>query len=133
MLRYRRRRGWKSHVRIWTVPLIAMLCVAGFLYSEDDFQRRKQATWITSTAIAEDTRLRPIARFSLEYGSKPLYEVDVLASYTEQGQPHQDWLPLSESPQNEIQARAQANALKRRQCFVRWDPANPTQKLVELK
>jgi hypothetical protein len=122
-----------SYVRIWTPPLIALFCVLFFLYEEHAFNRHKQTSWTTAPAVVEDTRLRPIARFALQYGSKPLYETDVLATYTVNGTPHKDWLPLSESPKPGKDAQAEATALKGKQCFVRWDPATPDQKIVELR
>lgn len=133
MPRYRRPRSWKSRVRIWTPPVIAALCVIFFLYEEHAFNHHKQTSWTTSTAIAQDTRLRPLARFALQYGSKPLYEIDVLASYAVEGTPHQDWLPLSQSPQPDQEAHTEAAALKGRSCVVRWDPQTPDRKIVELR
>jgi hypothetical protein len=36
------------------------------------------------------------------------------------------------SSQPELEARNQAALLKGRQCLVRWDPAHPGQKVVEI-
>ncbi|SEG05017.1 hypothetical protein SAMN05421819_1815 [Bryocella elongata] len=133
MPRYSRPRSWKSHVRIWTPPVLALLCIGFFVYQEHAYKHRQLTSWTTTNATADDVRLQPVSRFALEYGSKPLYETYVLASYTVNGAPHKDWLPLSESPKADKAAHAEADAIKGKQCFVRWDPATPDQKIVELQ
>jgi hypothetical protein len=82
MPRYARRRSVKSIIRIAIIPAIALFCIIGLFYAEHTFKQRQRTTWTTVDATAEDTRVRPIARFALEYGSKDLYEIDVLVTYS---------------------------------------------------
>jgi hypothetical protein len=131
MPRYAKRRTLKSIIRIWIIPVLALACIGGFFYEEHSFKRQHQ-TWTTVAAVAEDTRLHPIARYALEYGSKDLYTVDVLATYSFNDVPQKDWIPLSESPKTLDEAKSQAASLKGKQCLVRWDPSAPDQKIAEL-
>jgi len=130
MPRYTRRRSLKSIIRIAVIPTIALLCIIGLFYAEHTFKKRQQ-TWTTVEATAEDTRVRPMARFALEYGSKDLYEIDVLATYTSNGTSHQDWVPFSEKPKPLNEAKPEAAALKGKPLLLRWDPAVPDQKLAD--
>src|SRR5436309_2825270 len=98
MTRYARPRSVKSIIRIAIIPALALLCIIGLFYAEHTFKHRQRTTWTTVDATAEDTRVRPMARFALEYGSKDLYEIDVLVAYTSNGTSHQDWVPFSEKP-----------------------------------
>ena len=120
-----------SIIRIWIIPVLALACICGILYEEHSF-KRQQKIWTTVAAVAEDTRLHPISRYALEYGSKDLYEVDVLATYSFNGAPQKDWIPLSEPAKSLDEAKSQAASLKGKQCLVRWDPSAPEQKVVEL-
>ena len=126
-----KRRSLKSIIRIWIIPVLALACIGGFFYEEHSFKRQQQ-TWTTVAAFAEDTRLHPIARYALEYGSKDLYEIDVLAIYSFNGMAQKDWIPLSQPPKSLNEAKSQAASLKGKQCLVRWDPSAPEQKVAEL-
>ena len=135
MLRYsKRRRGWKSIVRIVAIPAVALACVIGLLYEELAFRHRQKTTWTNVAATIEQTRLHPIARYALEYGNKnDLYEIDVLASYSANGVQHEEWAPLSQSPKPLAESQSLLPSLKGKQCTIRWDPASPDQKFVELR
>jgi hypothetical protein len=133
MQRYsKRRRSWKSLARIALVPLLALACISGLLYEDHSFKHRQKTTWTSVPATIDQTRLHPIARYALQYGSKDLYDVDVLASYSANGVQHEDWVPLDESPKSLAAAQAMAPLLKGKQCLVRWDPASPDQKIADL-
>ena len=134
MLRYsKRRRGWKSIVRIAVIPVVALACVIALLYEELAFRHRQKTTWTNVIATIEQSRLHPIARYALEYGNKNnLYEIDVLAEYSTNGVEHHDWAPLSESPKPLAEAQSSLLPLKGKRCIIRWDPASPDQKFAEL-
>lgn len=129
---YRKRRDWRSRVRIWTVPVVAFLCLLWFGTQELKFRHRQQTAWVSAPATIEDTRLRPLAKFGFEYGGKDLYEVDVLATYSVAGQVHHDWVPLTTAPAPSAAAQKAASELKGKRCSVRWDPAVPDQRLADL-
>jgi hypothetical protein len=134
MPRYSKRsRNWKSIVRGGIIPVLAIACVAALLYQELAFRHRQKTTWTTVTATIEQTRIHPIARYALEYGSKDLYEVDVLTSYSVNGVQRDDWVPLSEAPQSLAKVQSATQHLKGRQCLVRWDPSSPDQKIADLR
>ena len=131
MPRYARRRSVKSIIRIAVIPTIAIFCIIDLFYAEHTFKQRQRTTWTTVDATADDTRVRPMARFALEYGSKDLYEIDVLVTYTSTGTSHKDWVPFSEKPRPLSEAKPEAAALKGKPLLLRWDPASPDQKLAE--
>jgi len=130
--RYSKPRRWKSIARIGVIPILALTLIAGLFYAEHSFQREKQTGWMTVTATIEDTRNRPVAHHALEYGGATLYEIDVLADYRLNSSPQKEWIPLSEPPKTLDETHAQQLALKGKQCFVRWNPSTPDQKLAEL-
>jgi hypothetical protein len=133
MPRYsKRRRGWLSIVRIAIVPILALACIGGLLYQELAFKHRQKTTWISVTGTIQQARLHPIARYALEYGSKDLYEIDVLATYSANGAPHEDWVPYSTPPKSLAAAQSAVSLLKGKQCLVRWDPASPDQKIADI-
>jgi len=122
-----------SIVRIAIIPLLALTCIGGLLYEELVFKHRQKTTWISVPATIEQTRLHPIARYALEYGSKDLYEIDVLASYSANGASHEDWIPLSTPPKSLAAAQSTLSTLKGKQCMIRWDPAAPDQKTADIQ
>jgi hypothetical protein len=113
------------------IPVLAFVCVLGFLYEEHAFKHQQKSTWTAISATIEQTRYHPIARYSLEYGSKDLYEVDVLTTYNVKDVQQRNWVPLSTTPMSLAQAQSTSN-LKGTQCLVRWDQAHPDQKIAEL-
>lgn len=125
---YRTRAFW---IRVSIVPALAVVAIAVFFYEELLFRHEQQTTWKSSPTIAEDTRIRPMARFALEYGSKGLYEVDVLAAYSIDGVAHQDWAPVSGAPMPQAQAQAEATRMKGKPCTLRWNPSAPDQRTVD--
>jgi hypothetical protein len=133
MTRYsKRRRSWKSLLRIAVVPVVALACIGGLLCEELAFRHRQKTSWASEAATVKQTRLHPIARYALEYGGKDLYEIDILAKYAANGVQHEDWVPLSEPPKALAEAQAAALRLTGRECLVRWDSAAPDQKIAEL-
>ncbi len=127
------RRTVASWLRIGIVPILALACIAGLVYENHAFEREQKTTWTSVPATVIGSRLRPIARFSLQYGSKPLYELDVLASYTADGVPRQDWLPTSEPPQTESEARSEAATLAGKRWSVRWNPGAADHKIATIQ
>lgn len=127
------RRDWKFFLRLLIIPILALAGIITFLYQEHTFHHQQQNTWTTVPATIEDTRLHPIARFSFQYGSKDLYEIDVLATYTLNGAPRKDWVTLTEAPKPSDKATAEAAALKGKTCVLRWAPSAPDQKIAELR
>jgi hypothetical protein len=132
MPRYsKRRRGWKSLLRIGIIPALALACILGLLYAELAFRHRQKTTWSAITATVQETRLRPVAKYALEYGSKDLYEVDVLVSYSSNGAPLKNWVPLSEAPKPLANAQATQRDLNGKTCLVRWDSASPDDRTAD--
>jgi hypothetical protein len=127
------RRSRLFYVRLWIVPALAVIGIAAFFYAEFAFRHQVQTNWIQTTATIEDTRTRPLARYALEYGSKGLYEVDVLATYAADGRLQKDWIPIAEAAKSLPEAKSQAATMKGKLCTVRWDPAAPDQKFAELR
>jgi hypothetical protein len=127
------RRDWKSILRIAIIPALALTCVIGLFVAEHHFQRDKRTTWTTVPAMIEATRIQPIPGRPFEYGSKQLYEVDVLVTYPLNGTPQHLWLPLSQPPQRRAAAQTQQAILEGAPCFLRWDPAHPDDKIAELR
>ena len=125
-------RSWQSILRIAIIPLLALVCVFGLFFAEHNFQREKQTRWVTVIVTIEATHMQPIAQHALEYGGGKLYEVDVLVTTQPNATPQHQWLPVSQSPLRLPEAQAQLSALKGARCFVRWDPAHPEEKIVEL-
>jgi hypothetical protein len=129
----KRRSSSKSILRIVAVAALAIACVVGLMYEELAFKHRQRTTWTTVTATVEQSRLRPIAGYALEYGSKKLYEVDVFASYSMNNVQHKEWVPLSQAPLSLAEAQSMSPRLKGRSCFVRWDPSSPDQRIADLR
>jgi hypothetical protein len=133
MPRYSRpRRTPASYIRLGLIPTLALACIVALFFAEHRF-RRDQQHWPSTTATIEQTRVQPIPGRPFEYGSHQLYEVDVLLTYNVANQPHHDWLPLSQPPQNLSAAQAQRTALPGKPCNLRWDPAHPDNVLAELR
>ena len=130
--RPRTRRDWKFFLRVLIIPILAIAGVATFLYQEHAFRHQQQTTWTTIPATIEDARLHPVARFAFEIGSKDLYSIDVLATYTVNGVPQKEWVTLTLPAQPKSEAATGAATLKGKPCLLRWDPSASDQKIAEL-
>jgi Protein of unknown function (DUF3592) len=112
--------------------VFAIAFVASLVYLKHRAQQSREETWVTAAATIEDTRTQLAGVYNSIYGGGLSYEVDVLAKFSVDGASREEWITLSQAPKGLDSARYQAQVLKGKQCYVRWNPSHPKQTVAEI-
>jgi hypothetical protein len=109
-----------------------ILVIAALVYFAQESREYREQNWDSAVATVIDTRTHLVAEVGGNFGGRLLYEVEVLASYSTNGSPHERWITVDQTPKTLDYAEFQERIWKGKQYFVRWNPSNPNQIVIDL-
>ena len=130
-----RPRNRKERIQLLSVIgfiLFAILGAGTLEYFGRRSQEYREQNWYSAVATIKDARTRLVSQVGGLHGGWMLYEVQVLAAFSVNGSPQERWITVDQYPQNLNYANFQGRVWKGKQCFVRWNPLDPSQIVIDL-
>jgi hypothetical protein len=131
-IRPKKRSDWWSLAKLAAYVLLIIACVAGLLYNNHRQQISRDREWSSALATIEDTRTHLAVQSNSQGGGAMLYEVEVLAKYSVDGEVREQWTTISQLPKLLADAQLQAHLLKKKQCIVQWRSTAPDRIIAEI-
>ncbi|MEG9436750.1 hypothetical protein JAO29_11320 [Edaphobacter sp. HDX4] len=128
----KRRSDWQSLAKLAAYVSLGIICLAGLLYNKHRQQIRREQEWSSALATIEGTRIRLAVHGFSQFGGAMLYEVEVQARYSVDGEVREQWTTISQIPKLLADAQLQAHLLTKKQCIVRWRPNDPDHIVAEI-
>ena len=131
-LRPKNRKDQKQLLTIGIYLVIAVAVVAAIFVIKHRHLEEIEQNWQVATALIEDVRFKEISRVESQRGGAMLYDVEVLVNYTSAGVEQKRWIRVEQLPEVLSEAQLQAFRWKGKQCFIRWNIAQPDQIIAEV-
>jgi hypothetical protein len=112
--------------------IAAILGVMAIGHFANKTREYREQNWNSAVATVKDTRTHLVGEFGGFYGGRMYYEVQVLAAFSADGSPHERWITVSQTPKTLDNAEFQERLWKGKQYFVRWNPSDPNQIVIDL-
>lgn len=109
-----------------------ILVMGVLVYFTHKSHEYREQNWNSAVATVTDTRTHLVAEVGGNFGGRMLYEVQVLATYSADGSPQERWITVDQAAQTLDYAEFQERMWKGKQYFVRWNPSNPNQIVIDL-
>lgn len=128
----KRRSDRRALLRLCGFIVLIAACAGALYYNNRQQQMIRERDWISAVALIDDARTHVAMRVDSERGGTMLYDLDVLVKYSTKGRAREQWTTLHQHPQPLADAELQIFRLKKQQCIVRWDPADPDHIVAEI-
>jgi hypothetical protein len=83
-------------------------------------------------AIVEEVRPKLVGQVNSGTGGRMLYGVEVLAKFSVNGDMHERWIKVEQTPERLEEAQLQKRLWSGKSYFVRWNPADPDQIVIDV-
>ena len=130
-----RPRGRKYRLELLAIAggVMAGLVGAGVLmYGRYSSMQYREQNWYSATAVVEDVRTKVAEQVNGRAVSEMRYDVEVLARFSVSGTPQERWIWVEQTPQPLDYIEFESRRWKGKSYFVRWNPSNPDQIVIDI-
>lgn len=131
-IRPKKRSDWQGLAKLAAYVLLGIVCLTGLLYNKHRQQVSREQEWSSALATIEDTRVHLAAQSNSQFGGAMLYEVEVQAKYSLNGEIREQWTTISQIPKLLADAQLQAHLLTKKHCVVRWRLNDPNHVVADI-
>jgi hypothetical protein len=124
--------AWFVLLAISCIFIVPVLAIVGFRLESTRVARYQEENWSSAIATIEDVRMKPVVQTNGTFGGAMLYQVDVLASFIQDGAHKARWITVDNGPERFADADRNARVWKGKQYFVRWNPTNSKQITIAI-
>jgi hypothetical protein len=129
---YKERSQLLSTVSFILGGILVMGTLVYFTQKSHEYFERREESWNSAIGTVIDTRTHLVAETGGNSGGRMLYEVQVLAAFSADGSSQERWITVDQAPQGLDYAEFQERLWRGKQYFVRWNPSNPNQIVIDL-